>query len=139
MKLLALSALLLAIFSVSYGAEINDDQGNPEIEADVSVCAKEEKQRESQYRQLLNEPYSCGTVLIKRPLVSRSSQEYQSRFEQAKQRAYFESKYNSNGIRELCELLAFFCMDRNAKLTFQEKQEALQAISQPPEKGAKLE
>lgn len=128
MKSLAFLALLPAMFSIAHAADNDADLGNPEVEAIVSVCAKEERHKEKQYKQLLIEPLNCGTVLRKRSLVARSSSEYKSRFEQMKNQVYSETMNNREGIGEACGLLAYSCIDKNTKLTAEEKQKMLQMM-----------
>ncbi|MCC6917264.1 hypothetical protein [Nitrosomonas sp.] len=133
MKILVLSVLLQAVFPISHAAESDAALGNPEIESMIETCIKVESQKESSYRQLLAEPYSCGTILVPRPLVARSSEAYRTRFVESRRKMYAESRGNPGGIQELCDTVKLNCIFNNPKFTYSEQKERLMLLFGPPQ------
>ena len=134
MKPTVLLIWLLAGFSVSHAADGDADLGNPEVDAAVTTCANEVDLR---YKALLTEPYSCGTLLIEQPLVSRASDAYQGRFELRTRQLHTRSKYDSQTIGSACEYLAAYCIDSNPKLTVYEKEKLLRNFIRQPDDMSK--
>lgn len=70
-------------------------------------------------------------VLVPRPLVARSSEDYRARFVETRRKIYAKSRGNPEGIQEICDSVKLVFIYNSPKFTYSEKNERLRLLFSP--------